>query len=100
MPKFPKGFGRRRSATNTPDEPSNAPVEPSFRVFERPNQSGKSFDGGLKLAQSAARPTISSRQKEDNMFEDLKVNRYVTPVEVLISILAWSCLALVSIASS
>ena len=82
MPRFPVAFGRRRS---TVDNPENAPLaEPSFRVLER-NQvaaaPGKSFDGGARLAaktQHLANPSISSQlTAEDNIFADLKTNRYV-----------------------
>ncbi len=82
MPRFPVAFGRRRS---TVDNPENAPLaEPSFRVLER-NQGaaapGKSFDGGARLAaktQHLAKSSISSQlTAEDNIFADLKTNRYV-----------------------
>ena len=82
MPRFPVAFGRRRS---TVDNPENAPLaEPSFRVLER-NQvavaPGKSFDGGARLAartQHLAKSSISSQlAAEDNIFADLKTNRYV-----------------------
>lgn len=78
MPKLPKGFGRRRSTANALEEIQNSlPVQPSFRVFERPDGGSKSFDGGMKLAKYSPKPTSSQRHNEDNMFEDLKVNRYV-----------------------
>ena len=78
MPRFPKGFARRKSTANALEELENAPaVEPSFKVFERPDSSGRSFDGGAKftkvIAANAARPRTSHR--EDNMFENLPHNR-------------------------
>lgn len=75
MPKLPKGFGRRKSTTNALDESPIAPVQPSFRVFERPDGAGKSFDGGVKLSKHAARPSAAQRINGDNMFEDLKGSR-------------------------
>ncbi|KAH8889503.1 hypothetical protein GQ53DRAFT_869948 [Thozetella sp. PMI_491] len=77
MPRFPVGFGRRRS---TVDNPENAPLaEPSFRVLERVEVNpGKSFDGGARLAARShlAKPSISSELNvDDNIFADLKTNR-------------------------
>ncbi|KAI1986865.1 hypothetical protein LOZ51_000023 [Ophidiomyces ophidiicola] len=46
--KFPKGFARRKSSGNALEE-VQAPVEPSFRVFERPQGGSKSFDGTTAL---------------------------------------------------
>jgi hypothetical protein len=74
MPKFPIGFGRRKSAANVLEDVQDAPVaEHSFKVFERPEESSKSFDGGAKFARAAAassgRPKTS--HKEDNMFEGI-----------------------------
>lgn len=77
MPKLPKGFGRRRSTANALDEAQNSPqVQPSFRVFERPDAGSKSIDGGLKPAKHSSKPA-SLQKYNDNIFEDLKVNRYV-----------------------
>ena len=81
MPKFPKGFGRRKSTANVfEDIQDEAPVGPStFKVFERPDGGSKSFDGGVKLAKattganSLGRPRTSF--KEDNMFEGIIANR-------------------------
>lgn len=86
MPRFPKGFARRKSTANTLEELENAPVvEPSFKVFERPDSGNRSFDGGAKFtkviaanaanAANAASPRTS--HKKDNMFENLPYNRYV-----------------------
>jgi hypothetical protein len=75
MPKFPKNFGRRKSAANVLEDVQDAPVaEQSFKVFERSDGSGKSFDGGLKLKKAAGdapvhRPKTSHR--EENMFEGI-----------------------------
>lgn len=76
MPKFPKGFGRRKSTANALEDLQDAPgVEHSFKVFDRPDSGSRSFDGGVKLAKSTnggfpvARPRTS--YKEENMFEGL-----------------------------
>ena len=79
MPKLPKSFGRRRSTANALEEIQNSPpVQPSFRVFERPDGGSKSFDGGMKLAKYS--PKLAGHN-EDNMFEDLKFNRYVEKLD-------------------
>lgn len=73
MPKFPKGFGRRKSAANVfEDVQESRVVEHSFKVFERSDGGSKSFDGGVKLARTmpVGRPKTSHRV-EENMFEDL-----------------------------
>ena len=44
--KLPKGFNRRKSSGNALEENPNPP-QPSFRVFERPSDGSKSFDGGI-----------------------------------------------------
>ncbi|EEP82930.1 predicted protein [Uncinocarpus reesii 1704] len=46
--KLPKGFARRKSSGNALEE-VQPPVEPSFRVFERPHGPSKSFDGSSAL---------------------------------------------------
>lgn len=79
--KFPKGFGRRKStATPFEDGPADPVVEPSFKVFERPDAS-KSFDGGLKFATSANAPAYGRSKTvpldHDNMFENVMKSRYV-----------------------
>jgi hypothetical protein len=86
MPRFSVGFNRRRSAA-TADDLQNvqmtAPEQSSFRVIERTDlPSGKTFDGGARLARAAGhtlpRPnTMVDLSAEDNMFADLKGNRYV-----------------------
>ncbi|KAI9745545.1 MAG: hypothetical protein M1818_001079 [Claussenomyces sp. TS43310] len=77
MPKLPKGFGRRKSGgTNVLEEFQHAPAgESSFRVFERPNDGGRSFDGGVKLANAMRRPNSQPLHSEDNLFEDFKDKR-------------------------
>ncbi len=79
MPKFPKGFGRRKSAANTFEDGTDAPVEHSFKVFERPDTgSNKSFDGGAKFGKAAATAagrTQLSHLDDDNMFENIGSNR-------------------------
>jgi hypothetical protein len=82
MPKLPKSFGRRRSTANALEEIQNSPlVQPSFRVFERPDGASKSFDGGVKLGKYSPKPAGYQRHNEDNMFEDLKFNRYVKELD-------------------
>jgi hypothetical protein len=84
MPKFPVAFGRRKSALNS-DDFSNAPLTggSSFRVMERSEVAGgKSFDGGVRLSKASTtavfpKSNLSDASVEDNMFADLKVNRYV-----------------------
>ncbi|KAI2781723.1 hypothetical protein F4815DRAFT_72335 [Daldinia loculata] len=73
MPRFPVTFRRKSTAAEDP----NGPVaEHSFRVLERAEvSSGKSFDGGVRLARmtgSAPRPNVAA---EDNLFAGLKNNR-------------------------
>ena len=75
MPKFPKGFGRRKSTANAFEDVQESPVaEHSFKVFERPDGGSKSFDGGVKLAKTmpatGGRPRTSNKA-EENMFADL-----------------------------
>ena len=72
MPKFPKGFGRRKSTANAFEDVQESPVaEHSFKVFERPDGGSKSFDGGVKLAKTTPVGRPKTSHKEDNMFEDL-----------------------------
>jgi hypothetical protein len=77
MPKFPKGFGRRKSTANALEDVQDTPVaEHSFKVFERPDGGSKSFDGGVKFAKATAMTAPvgkprTSRKMEDNMFDDL-----------------------------
>lgn len=76
MPKFPKGFGRRKSTANAFEDIEDTPVaQPSFKVFERPDGGSKSFDGGAKLRQAVTGGPPTSRPKtahrEDNMFEGI-----------------------------
>ena len=76
MPKFPKGFGRRKSAANVLEDVQTSPVgQTSFRVFERPDSGSKSFDGGLKLAKNTPKAKEIQRHNEDNIFEDMKGSR-------------------------
>lgn len=83
MPRFSTAFTRRKS-TAAADELQNAelvtPQRPvsSFRVLERNDFSGKSFDGGARMARASTTPIAKPGQPdhnvEDNMFADLKVN--------------------------
>ncbi|KAK0730580.1 hypothetical protein B0H67DRAFT_596686 [Lasiosphaeris hirsuta] len=76
MPRFSVAFGRRKS---TAENIENALVtEPSFRVLERTEVSGKSFDGGSRLATKPPPVPKTSRSDsavEDNIFADLKSHR-------------------------
>jgi len=82
MPRFPVAFGRRKS---TADNLENAPIaEHSFRVMERAEvTAGKSFDGGARLgvkSQMMPRATVTDvAPVDDNIFADMKTNRYVWP---------------------
>jgi hypothetical protein len=62
--KLPKGFQRRKSSGPALEEIPNPP-EPSFRVFERPHNASKSFDGGHVLGRSIIaveeRPVVSQK---------------------------------------
>ena len=72
--KLPKGFPRRKSSGNALEELQNPP-QPSFRVFERPSTSSKSFDGGNTLKRmSLGRPLSEGQYEEDNLFEGARPN--------------------------
>ncbi len=74
MPKFPKGFGRRKSTANELDNVQGAVAEPSFKVFDREESGSKSFDGGNKFAKSATAPALRPKTSvvdDDNMFESI-----------------------------
>ncbi|KAL2072491.1 hypothetical protein VTL71DRAFT_11834 [Oculimacula yallundae] len=74
MPKFPKGFGRRKSTANELDVAQEASAsEPSFKVFERDDGASRSFDGGKKFAKSPTMPLRpkTSAMDDDNMFESI-----------------------------
>ncbi|KAI0012161.1 hypothetical protein F4779DRAFT_626094 [Xylariaceae sp. FL0662B] len=73
MPRFPVNFRRKSTAAEDP----NGPVaEPSFRVLERSEiNSGKSFDGGVRLARMTATAPRPSSAVEDNIFAGSKTNR-------------------------
>jgi hypothetical protein len=79
MPKFPKAFARRKSTANAFEDVQNPSVAQgsvsSFKVFERPDGTGKSFDGGVKLAKATGAHLYPNRprtaQKEENMFEGI-----------------------------
>lgn len=77
MPKFPKGFGRRKSSINGLEDAIDAPVEHSFKVFERPGTGSNSFDGGAKLGQRASGPLARKplSHLDDNIFEKVGSNR-------------------------
>lgn len=79
MPRFSVAFGRRKSSA---DNLENAAVTgSSFRVLERTEVVGsKPFDGGMRVAavtHSIHRSTGSDVTVDDNIFADLKSNRYV-----------------------
>ncbi|KAG9236882.1 hypothetical protein BJ875DRAFT_198508 [Amylocarpus encephaloides] len=78
MPRFPKGFGRRKSTANALEDTPEAPLESSFKVFDRTDGGSKSFDGGLKFGKAVNGPTArpkASRLEDDNMFENIGKNR-------------------------
>lgn len=80
MPRF-GGFRRKSTA----DSLENAAASgPSFRVLDRAEVSnGKSFDGGVSLAaktHASHRSTGSDMTMDDNIFADLKSNRYAEPM--------------------
>ncbi|KAI1382338.1 hypothetical protein F4677DRAFT_458484 [Hypoxylon crocopeplum] len=76
MPRFPVTFRRKSTAAEDPNGPI---AEPSFRVLERSElNSGKSFDGGARLAKmtaAAPKSNITDLAMEDNLFAGLKNNR-------------------------
>ncbi|KAK4131981.1 hypothetical protein BT67DRAFT_140995 [Trichocladium antarcticum] len=79
MARFSVAFGRRKS---TADSLENATATgPSFRVLERSEVVGvKAFDSSARLStmtHSLHRPTRSDVTVDDNIFADLKSNRYV-----------------------
>lgn len=75
MPKFPRGFGRRKSTANALEHVEGAVAEPSFKVFEREDSNIKSFDGGSKLGQAITAPLIKPKtpvlSDDDTMFETI-----------------------------
>ncbi|KAI4864812.1 hypothetical protein F4820DRAFT_458650 [Hypoxylon rubiginosum] len=75
MPRFPVNFRRKSTA----EDPHGPIAEPSFRVLERSQVStGKSFDGGARLAKMTAgapKSNIPDIAVEDNLFAGLKNNR-------------------------
>jgi hypothetical protein len=81
MPRFPVAFGRRKSTATAEDfQDAQVAAGPSFRVLERSEVAGgKSFDGGARLSRAAGqmpRTTVTDLPMEENMFADLKSNRY------------------------
>jgi len=77
MPRFSVPFGRRKSGADNLE--NVAPAESSFRVLERSEVvPGKSFDGGVPVAQRPqAKRSGSDVTVDDNIFAGLKSNRYV-----------------------
>ncbi|KAL6716336.1 hypothetical protein ACLMJK_005902 [Lecanora helva] len=72
--KLPKGLQKRRSSGNALDELPNPP-EPSFRVFERPEEGAKSFDGGYNAKRTShGRPLSAGQFQEDRIFVDGRPN--------------------------
>lgn len=84
MPRFPVTF--RRKSTATDDQ--NGPVEPSFRVLERPNGGNvKNFDGGVRLSRTAGgtgKASVHDLAMEDNLFAGLNSSRYVLYPSLLV----------------
>jgi hypothetical protein len=79
--KFPKGFGRRKSTANPFEDALEDPAaEHSFKVFERPNEGSKSFDGAPKFPKVQTAPAHGRSKttlvEDDNMFVNVGKNRY------------------------
>lgn len=79
MPKFPKGFGRRKTILPPEDiiEKSPPVIEQSFKVFDRSERIGKSFDAGIRFSRTTH--SISGRAntvqiEDDNLFENTGSN--------------------------
>jgi len=84
MPRFSVAFGRRRS---TADNLENAaPTGPSFRVLERTEVvASKPFESGMRvtaMTHSLHKSTASDATADDNIFADLKSNRYAQTLPV------------------
>ena len=81
MPRFPVAFGKRKSTADTLENVSVA--EHSFRVLDRSEVAGgKPIDGGATLgvrSQTLPHQMMSDTASisGDNIFADLKTNRYV-----------------------
>lgn len=80
MPKFPKGFGRRKTILPPEDiiEKSPPVIEQSFKVFDRSERIGKSFDAGIRFSRTTH--SISGRAntvqiEDDNLFENTGSNQ-------------------------
>lgn len=78
MPRFPVAFGKRKSGVSKED----GELVPSFRVLDRTEAVGvKTFNGhpGTGRPVSTARPysQVDNLAEEENMFSNLKMNRYV-----------------------
>ncbi|KAI9053455.1 hypothetical protein LZ554_002413 [Drepanopeziza brunnea f. sp. 'monogermtubi'] len=75
MPKFSKGFGRRKSTLNELHDSREAGAESSFKVFEREDPASTSFHGGRKLGKATTVPPPlrpkTSVLDDDNMFENI-----------------------------
>jgi hypothetical protein len=87
--KLPKGFQRRKSSGPALEEIPNPP-QPSFRVFERPHNAGKSFDGGHVLRNSViaveervvAPPKVGMKDDHEPLFPVSRTDlgkRYALP---------------------
>jgi hypothetical protein len=82
MPRFSISLGRRKLSVTEDDIQHDQITEPSFRVLERTEVvSNKSFDGGARMMRAAQtfpqQVRVQEVVLEDNMFADLKTNRYV-----------------------
>jgi hypothetical protein len=79
--RLPKGFQRRKSSGPALEEIPNPP-EPSFRVFERPHNAGRSFDGGLVLRKpivaveerAVASPRVGNKDDNEPLFPISRVD--------------------------
>lgn len=83
MPRFSVAFTKRKSASEGLDNvPLPSSDVPSFRVIDRAElANGRSFDGGARMQRASksfpVKPNLLDLGAEENMFADLKVNRYV-----------------------
>ncbi|POS88215.1 hypothetical protein EPUL_000795 [Erysiphe pulchra] len=79
MPKFPKGFGRRKTIIppeNITEKPPPV-IEQSFKVFDRSERAGKSFDAGIRFSRtthSISGRTNTVQIEDDNLFENTGSN--------------------------
>ncbi|KHJ34012.1 hypothetical protein EV44_g5185 [Erysiphe necator] len=79
MPKFPKGFGRRKTILPPVEIVDKPPpvVEQSFKVFDRSERVGKSLDAGIRFSKtthSTSGQANTVQIEDDNLFENIGSN--------------------------